>query len=381
MNTDQTLDVIIIGGGQAGLSLGWHLRSLQPQLTFLIVERHHRIGDNWRERYDSLVLFTPRTYSQLPGVSMDGDPTGFPTKDEVAQYLEDYARQAQLPVLTSSEVVQVTWEAQKNHFKVAIRQSPNLHSIQHDHHSQLEQHISLYCKQLVLASGPFQTPYIPAWAANIDTNVIQLHSSQYRSPTQLPTLSTQHNVLVVGGGNSGAQIAVELARTSHVSLSVRHPLRHMKLSLLGRSTFEWMDKLGLLHAPSHSRRAKLIRRLGDPVFGNELAAALRTGQITMQPAATSWDSASASICFQDGSTFAPNAIIWATGFNNDNRWLHLPGLLNERGQIIYFGHSTPVPGLYVIGMPWQRSRSSALLCGAGRDAYPLAQEVIHFAQT
>lgn len=354
------IDVLIIGAGQAGLALGAELIRRQPRLSLLLLERHSPLGDNWRERYDSLALFTPRKYSELPGLPLPGDPEGFPGRDEIADYLERYAQHWKLPVRVDSAVEQVAAAADgvsgSPSFLVTLR----------------GQEQPLRCRKLVLACGPFRNPYIPEWAATLSTGIVQLHSSQYQRPSQLP----DGPALVGGGGNSGAQIAVELSQSRPTILSARGPARHMPLRLLNLSTFEWMDRLTLLHAPAGGQRAEWLRRKGDPVFGYELRDAIRSGRIRLFPEAVGSGEDGAAVLFQDHADFRPAAIVWATGFRPDYRWLLLPGALDARGQLIYQGHRTPVGGLYVIGMPWQQARSSALLCGAGRDARRLADELL-----
>ncbi|MCM3338866.1 NAD(P)/FAD-dependent oxidoreductase [Paenibacillus sp. MER TA 81-3] len=357
------IDVVIIGAGQAGLALGAQVSLLQPRLSTLLLERHRRVGDNWRERYDSLVLFTPRKYSELPGLSMAGDPDGFPAGDEVADYLEHYAKHWQLSVRTGSQVERV--EHDPALAAASSASGATFHVYLHG------QDAPIRCRRLVLATGPFRTPYVPDWAQSLHDNVMQLHSSQYKRPSQLPS----GPVLVVGGGNSGAHIAVELSKSHPTSLAVRGTIRQLPLHILNRSTFEWMDKLTLLHAQADGRRARWLRRKGDPIFGYALREAVRSDQLQLKPEAVGINEQGTAVLFKDRSSCKPATVIWATGFRNDNRWLQLPSLFDEHGQLMYTGHRTPVNGLYVIGMPWQHARSSALLCGAGPDAKRLATEL------
>lgn len=357
---EEYVDVLIIGAGQAGLALGAELIRRQPRLSLLLLERHSRLGDNWRERYDSLVLFTPRKYSELPGLPLPGDPEGFPGRDEIADYLERYAQHWKLPVRMDSTVEHVTAATD------SIPASPSfLVSIQ-------GQEQPLRCRKLVLACGPFRNPYIPEWATSLHSGIAQVHSSQYQRPAQLPN----GPALVVGGGNSGAQIAVELSQSRPTILSARGPSRHLPLRLLNRSAFEWMDRLTLLHAPADGKRAGWLRKKGDPVFGYDLRDAVRSGRIRLFPEAVGSGEDGAAVLFKDRNFSRPAAIVWATGFRPDYRWLQLPGALDAQGQLIYQGHRTPIGKLYVIGMPWQQARSSALICGAGRDARRLADELI-----
>ncbi|TVX87060.1 flavin-containing monooxygenase [Paenibacillus agilis] len=381
----ESLDLIIIGAGQAGLALGARIKEWAPAMSTLILDRHARVGDSWRSRYDSLQLFTPRKYSQLPNLSLPGDPEGFPNRDEMANYMERYAAHYNLPIVGNCNVTAVQLVNQ-NHTTTRLIQQPQqeqlnepIAQIQNNYSCKGRFHLTIHgfdkplcCKQLVLAHGAFSAPAIPEWAQRIDSSIAQFHSSSYLGPEQL----SAGNVLVIGGGNSGAQIAVELSRTHQVSFSVRSSIRHLPLRMLGRSTFEWMDALGFLHAPTDSWRARILRRQGDPIFGYELKEALRAEKIQLLSTAMEWDSTSSSVVFADGSTMSPVSIVWATGFKQDNDWIKAPNLCNPQGQINYRGHHTPIPKLFVIGMPWQQARSSALICGAGRDAAKLAADIL-----
>lgn len=187
-------DVLVIGAGQAGLSMGYYLN--KSSLSFLILDKNERIGEVWRNRYDSLVLFTPRSYSSLHGLPLDGDPNGFPTKNEIGDYLELYANAFDLPIQKNTEVQHIT----------------KLDGIFHI----TTQNSSLQTKNVIIASGPFQHPNIPIFSKVLSKEVVQLHSSQFKNHSQLQ----EGTALVVGGGNSGAQISVVLSESHHTYLSV-----------------------------------------------------------------------------------------------------------------------------------------------------------------
>ncbi|MDR6120421.1 cation diffusion facilitator CzcD-associated flavoprotein CzcO [Bacillus sp. SLBN-46] len=187
-------DVVVIGAGQAGLSIGYYLK--HSSLSFIIVDNNKSEGDVWRNRYDSLVLFTPRSYSALPGLALEGNPAGFPTKDEIAEYLERYAKAFDLPIQFSCHVQRV----QKENDTFIISTTDSI----------------IKTKKIVIATGPFHTPIIPSFAQELPQQVVQLHSSEYKNPAQLK----DGPVLVVGGGNSGSQIAVELSNHYDTYLSI-----------------------------------------------------------------------------------------------------------------------------------------------------------------
>ena len=188
MGNTRNLDVVVIGGGQAGLAVGYHLA--RQQRSFAILDAHERVGDAWRTRWEGLRLFTPGRFNSLPGMPFPGDPHGFPTKDEVADYLEAYAITFELPVRTGVRVIDV-WPADDGRgFRIATDDG------------------DYAAEQVVIATGAYDRPRVPDFAAELDPGITQLHSSQFRSTSQL----RDGAVLVVGASNSGAEIALMAAR-------------------------------------------------------------------------------------------------------------------------------------------------------------------------
>ena len=222
---------------------------------------------------------------------------------------------------------------------------------------------------MIVATGPFQLPWIPPFSNLLDPSVTQMHSAHYRNPADLRPGS----VLVVGCGNSGAQIAVELARSHKVSLSAGRRINFMPLSIFGKSIFWWFDTLGILNAPSDSRVGRAVRKRPDPVFGFELKRLFRSERITLKPMTVGAEER--TVRFSDGSTMKVENIIWATGFRSDYSWLHIPGALGEDGKPLHERGVSPVNGLYYVGLPWQTSRNSALLGGVGHDAKAIVQKI------
>lgn len=225
-------------------------------------------------------------------------------------------------------------------------------------------------QQVVVATGPFTKPLIPSYPGQQESIIKQLHSSQFKTPRELP----DGPVLVVGGGNSGAQIAVELSAQFPVSVSVRKPLKFKSLEVLGRSIFFWGTAFGILHAPSNSWIARRLRAQGDPVYGRELQRLLKEKRLLLLPEIHSFSSN--RIRFTDGQTFSYRTLIWATGFIEDFSWIEIPELFDQKGRICHQEGISPVAGLYFMGLPWQRARSSALLMGAGRDAQFITQHLL-----
>ncbi|HGG0581856.1 MULTISPECIES: flavin-containing monooxygenase [Bacillus] len=340
-------DLIIIGAGQAGLTMGYYLK--QEGYNFLLLEAGKRVGDSWRNRYDSLQLFTPRSYSSLPGMALIGEKNEFPYKDEIATYLEKYARHFQLPVQLQTEVFKIKKE--RDIFEL---------------HTPTE---ILQTKKVIIATGGFQQPFIPSVSANLSSHVFQIHSSQYKSPSQIP----KGKVLVVGGGNSGMQIAVELAKTHEVMMSISHPLTFLPLQLFGKSIFNLLEKVGLLYAEINTKRGRWFQKRKDPIFGFEGKKLIRNGAIKLQEKVVS--ASGNNIMFQNGDTYSAESIIWSTGFVQNYNWIEIKQAVNEKGFPNHIKGISPVKGLYYIGLPWQSQRGSALICGVGKDAAYVLSEI------
>lgn len=339
------LDVLIIGGGQAGLALGYHLQ--QTGLRFQIVEREARVGDNWRNRYDSLTLFTPRAYSALPGLALSDDPYGYPTRDEFAAYLEQYAKQFQLPLRLGVNIQRLE---QSNGGFCAMTSDGQ----------------RLLARQVVLATGPFQRVKVAPLAQQLAADVCQLTAAQYRNPGQIPPGA----VLVVGDGASGRDIAAELSRTHRVFLAAGRPRRLLPERVLGRSTWWWLDKLGILRLPAESLLGRRMR-LADPFpnRGNDFVSLRRRGvRVVRRLVGVN----GRCVTFADGETTDIDAVIWATGYRDESDWVAFPAVKDAQGNFVQRQGISPVDGLYFIGRSWQRTRGSALVLGVGEDAQQLA---------
>jgi putative flavoprotein involved in K+ transport len=342
------LDVLVIGGGQAGLAIGYHLKERGHR--FQIVERNPRPGDSWRNRYDSLVLFTPRAYSALPGLPLSGDPDGYPTKDEIADYLERYAGYFDLPVLTDTGIRSLT------RVNEGFRARTDAGEI-------------IDARAIVLATGAFQRPSIPAISRQLSPDVLQLTPESYKRPGQVPS----GRVLVVGDGATGRQIAVELAATHEVLLATGRPRRVSPQRILGRSVFWWMDRLGILRASRETRVGRYVME-ADPFPGKDLALGrLRRRGVGVVGRLSRVDGK--SVGFASGERAEVDAVIWATGYKDDSRWVAIPEAKDGRGGFVHRRGVSPVPGFYFIGRSWQWTRGSALLHGVGDDAANVASRI------
>ena len=338
----ELLDVVVIGAGQAGLALGHHLA--RRGADFVLLDGAPEIGHSWRSRWDSLRLFSPAEYNGLPGMPFPARAGTHPGKDDVADYLRDYAQHFQLPVRLHSPVTRL--HHADGIFTVTTPTG------------------SLDARQVVVATGPFQTPTVPEVSQRLPRDVIQLHSADYRNPNQLPP----GRVLVVGAANSGLQIAAELAATQPVTVAVGSRPMQLPQRILGRDLFFWLTRSGFFTVPSHRRIARRLRARGDLVIGSHTRSLRRRG-IDFRPRLADFTGRTAT--FADGSSADVDAVVWATGYRSDYSWLHVPGVVDD-GHVRQEAGVTDVPGLYFLGLPWQTSRGSALLGFVGADAATLS---------
>jgi putative flavoprotein involved in K+ transport len=340
------LDVLVIGGGQAGLAMGHELS--QTPHRFEILDAGPDIGHVWRSRWDSLRLFTSARYSSLPGSPFPGAADAYPGKDDVADYLQDYAARFDLPVRLGTTVTSLT-RIDGGYLAVAGRKS-------------------VVAKQVVIATGPFQKPFVPPVAARLDPNVHQIHSVSYRRPDSVAL----GRVLVVGASNSGCQIALELATTRSVDLSVGQRIPTIPQRPLGRDIWSWATAVRFDRVTADSL---LGRRLAtrDQLIGIGPRRLARRHGVRLRPRVT--EASGRVVTFADGSAHEYDAVVWATGFTKDNDWIEIPELTDEHGQLRQSRGVTPSPGLFTLGLTWQHTRGSALLGWVGNDAAFLAQQI------
>src|SRR3954454_19145103 len=349
-----TFDVIGIGAGQAGLALGSQLAARGA--NFLLVDAGAEIGSAWRNRGDSLRLFSPAQYDSLPGLPFPAPADTHPTKDDVADYLAGYARHFALPVRLNSPVTRLHREGD-GAFPVTTPTD------------------TLRARQIVVATGPFQTPFVPAIADELAPLVPQLHSAEYRNPAQLPAGS---RVLVVGAANSGLQIADELAEHCTVTVAVGSEPLQLPQRVGGRDLFFWLTKARFFTLPSSSRIARRIRARGADLVTGPRTGELRRRGVAFRPRLTGVTGRTAT--FADGTSADVDAVVWATGYRSDYSWLHVPGVVDDAGGVRHHAGVTGVPGLYFLGLPWQTCRGSALLGFVGAGAAVLADRMADDAE-
>ncbi|MGY4768227.1 flavin-containing monooxygenase [Kribbella sp. CWNU-51] len=340
------LDALVIGGGQAGLVMGYHLA--ERGRRFLILDAGPEIGHAWRSRWDSLQLFTPAQFDNLPGMPFPAAKDTYPGKDDVADFLQAYAARFQLPVKLNTTVESLT-RSDGGYVVTTGRDTWK-------------------ARQVVVATGPFHTPLIPPIANDLGADVIQIHSVEYRRPHNL----AGEKVLVVGAANSGCQIALELSATHTVELAAGQRIPTIPQRPFGRDVWWWASGLGLDRVTVGSR---LGNRLAgrDQVIGSGPRQLAKRHGIRIRPRVTA--ATGRTVTFADGTASEYDAVVWATGFTTEYNWIDVPGVQDERGRIPHNRGVTSSPGLYMLGLTWQHTRTSALLGWVGSDASYLADQI------
>jgi putative flavoprotein involved in K+ transport len=342
----EVLDVVVVGGSQAGLSMAWHLA--EQGLRFVVLEAAPELGHSWRSRWDSLKLFTPAQYDALPGMAFPAPADTYPTKDPVADYLQAYAAAFDLPVRLNAKGTELR-RLEDGSFEVRTADQ------------------AYRARQVVVATGPFQVPFVPPPAGGFDSSVTQVHSADYRNPQALP----EGPVLVVGGGNSGFQIAEELAATRTVNLSIATTYPMLPQRLAGRDLFWWLTRLGLLRVTVNSRPGQRASQR-EFIIGTNRRRLERAG-VRFRPRLV--DAEGRTVRFADHSLLEDvGVVVWATGYRSDYAWIHIPGVVRE-GHVVHRRGVSEVPGLYFLGLSWQHTRGSALLGFVNDDAAFLADRI------
>jgi putative flavoprotein involved in K+ transport len=348
----ERIETLVIGGGQSGLSVGYHLARLR--LPFLIVDANERVGDAWRKRWDSLRLFTPNRFNGLDGMPFPGPRWGFPTKDEFADFLESYAERFALPVRTEVRVDRLTRNGGRF---VATADGRRFEA-----------------DNVVVAMSSWQQPRVPDFASELDPAIVQLHVADYRNPGQL----RDGDALVVGAGNSGAEVAMELSKTRRVWLSGpdngQLPFRpeslvaRVLMPFVGRVIFHRVFSTG--HPIGRRIRPKILAKR-DPIIRvkrKDLAAA----GVERVPRTTGIEDGLPAL--EDGRRLEVANVVWTSGFDPGFSWIDLP----------VFGPNEPKhdggivdsePGLYFVGLRFLYSKSSEQIHGVGPDADRIADAI------
>lgn len=341
-------DVLIIGAGQSGLAMAYHLK--QTALSFHLVDGNRRVGDSWRKRYDSLTLFTPRSLSQLPGLSLDGEPNGYASRDEFADYLERYALHLKSPVELNTRIERL--ERTNGHYCATRVDGQEIEA-----------------KAVVMATGSYQKPVIPLTSENLSNEVCQFSATNYRNPAQIPP----GNVVVVGDGATGRDIASELAETHTVYLATGKPRRLMPERMLGISMWTWLMAFGLLTAPVGSLPGRTMRAIDSFPNRDRGLAALRRKGIQIMPKLIR--AKGKKVTFQNAVNASVNSVVWAAGYRDDSEWIGIPEVKDSQGSFIHQKGIAPIRNFYFIGRPWQITTGSARIYGVNRDAEFITNEI------
>jgi putative flavoprotein involved in K+ transport len=348
----ERFQTVVVGGSQAGLAVGYHLA--RRGLPFVILDAHERIGHAWRQRWDSLRLFTPARYNGLPGMPFPGPANSFPTKDEVADYLEAYARRFDLPVRTGVSVDCLFRDGNRFVLTAGDRRFD--------------------AEQVVVATGAYQTPRVPAFASELDPTIVQMHSTEYRNPSRL----REGGVLVVGGGNSGAEIAREASRGHPTWLSGRdtghEPTRPGTVPDRLLMPLFWFIVTHALTVKTPIGRMvkRKFRDRGIPLVRVRRSDLAASGVESVPRTAGVRDGLPE---LEDGRVLEVANVIWCTGFQPDFRWIDLPILGDEGHPVHERGIVGSEPGLYFVGLVFLYSLSSVLIGGVGRDAQYIATHI------
>jgi putative flavoprotein involved in K+ transport len=348
----ERFETVIIGGGQAGLATAYHLK--KQGRDFVVLDAEERVGDAWRKRWDSLRLFTPAKYDGLPGLRFPAPRWSFPTKDEMGDYLETYATRFELPVRTGVFVDRVYREGDGYVIESGLE--------------------TFEADNVIVATGGHRVPKRPRFAAELDPAITQLHSVDYRNPRQL----REGGVLVVGVGNSGAEIALELSQAHDVyqagNPSAEIPVRHG--SIPSRFVLPVIRFVGTHVLTLRTPLGRKVR----PRFVVTATPLIRTKSKDLDDAGIERVPRVVGVrggqpLLADGRVLDVANVVWCTGFANDFSWLDLP-ILDDGEPVQERGIVPASPGLYFVGLPFQYAAVSDVLPGVGRDARHVVRHLV-----
>ena len=351
----ERFETVIIGGGQAGLAVGYHLA--RHDRSFVVLEANDRIGDNWRNHYDSLRLYSPARFNALPGWAGPLEPWTYPTKDQTADYLEAYARRFDLPVITGVRVEQ-------------LRRAGDRYDLRAGAHG-------FVADNVVVASGTFQEPIVPDLAAELDPDIRQMHSSQYRRPGQL----RPGPVLVVGASHSGADIAHEVAVAGHPTVlsgringqlpfDIEGRAAHVALPILWRVA----NHVLTVRTPVGRKLRPKIRAHGGPLLRIKRAHLQEAGVEHVEERVEAVERGLPVLA--GGRVLDVENVIWCTGFGKNVSWIDAAVTGDDGWPEQTVGVVESSPGLYFVGLPFLYSFASMLIGGVGRDAGRVADHIV-----
>jgi putative flavoprotein involved in K+ transport len=351
MSSTERYNTIIIGGGQAGLASGYYLK--QRGDHFVILDENARIGTAWRARWDSLRLFTPSFNNHLPGMKFPKPDLYFPTKDETADYLEAYAGRFSLPIQFGVKVDHL----QRNEAGYQLTAGEN----------------NYHARNVIIATGAFYTPYRPSLSQHIAQGIHQMHSVDYHNPGDIPVKT----VLVVGAGNSGAEIAIELAQSGRTVWLAGRDVGRIPADKLGkffggRPYWWFMRHVMTVDTPLGKRMKSAVFNHGNPLIRTSREDVVKAGVELIPRLVESQDDIPHA---EDGCVIAADGIVWATGFRPDYQWINLP-IFDQSGQVMHTRGVVPRSlGIFFVGLHFQSGLTSALLGGVGQDAQFITSQI------
>ncbi len=342
------LDYVVIGGAQAGLAMAYHLKKMNKK--FIVVDRENEIGASWLNRWDSLKLFTTTEYNHLPGLKFDAPKGHYPSKFEVANYFKSYVAKFDIPI-------------QLNTLITSVRKTTNGFYIEHKDGN-------IKTKNVVIATGPFHTPYTPPCSTKISEKISQIHSNYYKYLNQLQ----EGDALVVGGGDSGYQILNEISkdRSRTVYFSGDTKVKSIPQHILGKTIWWWFTLIGFLSYSKYSWIGKKLNSTTQPVIGTDVKEILSRKNVI--PVGRTNDALNEEIIFESKKVSTIKNVVWATGYRPNFNWVE--GLeLDADGYPKNYRGVSNINGLYFIGLPWMYTRGSATLGGVCKDATYLADYI------
>ena len=341
------LDFIVVGGAQAGLAMSYYLN--KKNKDYLVVDKEDEIGASWLNRWDSLTLFTPSEFNNMPGMEFPASKGHYPSKTEVANYFKEYVAKFEIPIQLNTLIEKISHE--EDHF--VLRSSSG----------------ELKAKNVVIATGPFHIPYTPPFSKKIDNGIFQIHSNYYKNPSQLK----KGKAMVVGAGDSGFQILDEVSQDDReVYFSGATDVKVLPQEILGKTLWWWFSKTGFL---SFSRDTWLGRRLSksrQPVIGTDVKEILKRRNV--EAVGKTKNAEGEEVLTEKKKITDLKNIIWATGYRPNFGWIE--GLeLTKDGYPKHYRGVSSIDGLYFIGLPWLHTRGSATLGGIRKDARYLSEYI------
>jgi len=356
-------NAVVIGGGQAGLAAAYCLANAGQTLT--VLDAHQRAGEAWRRRWDSLRLFSPAQYDGLPGLPFPAANGTFPTKDEMAAYLEYYVDHFALPVEYGVEVTHV--RLHDGGFLVECNDR------------------CLLADNVVVATGAYSRPRIPDFARELRSEIQQLDATTYRRPSDVAA----NSVLVVGFGTSGADIARELSVSGREVRIAGRPTVQILAKLVpalfegatplrrlaGKAYWGYLHHVLTIDTPLGRKAGAVIASRGQPLIRYSAADVVGVGVEAVGRVA---GTAEGYPQLDDGRIISVASIVWCTGFRSDYSWLDLPALrFDDKGwPVAPHGIAPDAPGVYFMGLPFQSGVTSTLVGGMARDAKRIVQHLV-----